>query len=393
MIRIAGISSRCMLGGALAMALLVPFSGAEAKGFRVLYSFTGGSDGSQAYGGLLAGKAGALTGTTYAGGAHGDGAIFTLASDGKETVLYSFAGYPNDGRGPVDSLIGDQAGNLYGTTTAGGADDCGIVFELAPSGSETVLHSFTAGSDGCDSDASLIMDTSGNLYGTTLGGGTDTRGVVFKLAPDGTETVLHIFTGGSDGGNPYAALIADSAGNLYSTTASGGANNDGAVFEIAPDGTETVLYSFAGGSDGDSPYGVLIADQRGDFYGTTAFGGAKDCGTIFKLTPRGKETVLYTFAGGSDGCAPDDGLLMDKSGNFYGTTSSGGGTGCEFGQGCGSIFRLAANGRETVLYSFGSGSDGEYPFAGVIAGKNGRLYGTTPSGGADGEGNVFRLKE
>ena len=256
--------------------------------------------------GLIADSAGNLYGTTSGGGASYKGVVFKLAPDGTETVLHSFPGFPSDGNSPYAGLIADSAGNLYGTTLSrDSVSHAGVVFKLAPNGTagwtETVLHSFTGfPTDGALPYAGLIADSAGNLYGATTGGGggpgASGQGVVFKLAPDGTETVLHSFTLGSGGGGPLAGLIADSAGNLYGTTQVGGASGQGVVFKLAPNGTggwtESVLYSFTGGSDGGQPfYGSLIADGAGNLYGTTVGGGASGAGVVFKLSGTGFVTT------------------------------------------------------------------------------------------------------
>ena len=257
--------------------------------------------------GLIADSAGNLYGTTSGGGASYKGVVFKLAPDGTETVLHSFPGFPSDGNSPYAGLIADSAGNLYGTTLSrDSVSHAGVVFKLAPNGTagwtETVLHSFTGfPTDGALPYAGLIADSAGNLYGATTGGGASGQGVVFKLAPDGTETVLHAFTGGSDGAYPgVGPLIADSAGNLYGTTTGGGggpgASGQGVVFKLAPNGTggwtESVLYSFTGGSDGGQPfYGSLIADGAGNLYGTTVGGGASGAGVVFKLSGTGFVTT------------------------------------------------------------------------------------------------------
>jgi len=244
-------------------------------------------------------------------------AMVSLASAGsalakiKETVLHSFAGGNASGSQPYSSLVIDQSGNIFGTTAHGGVNDAGTVFEVAPDGTETVLHSFGSGDDGQNPVAGLVMDDSGNLYGTTQnGGGGFISGVAFKLTPGGGYTILHRFTGGisndPDGGRPEAALIMDKNGNLYGTTHVGGGrgdcngNNCGTVFKIAPDGTETVLYSFSGQRDGGYPSAPLVMDQAGNLYGTTETGGkfAKcgfGCGVVFKVSPDGNETVLHAF--------------------------------------------------------------------------------------------------
>ncbi len=274
-----------------------------------------------------------------------------------------------------------------------------------------VLHAFDL-SDGDDPDGVLVEDSVGNLYGTTATGGSGSCfagpcGTVFKLAPDGTESVLHSFTGRSDGDQPYG-LIKDEAGNLYGTTAYGGnvgcdghGFGCGTVFEVAPDGTETVLYAFAGGGDGALPFAGVIRDKAGNLYGTTSEGGNTDCwgygcGTVFKLAPNGTETVLYAFTGGSDGVNPEASLIEDSAGNLYGTTYSGGTGFCTF-SGCGTVFKIAPDGTKTTLYSFKGGTDGTSPLSALIAGGAGKFYGTTWEGGGggcirnSGCGTVFEL--
>ncbi|MGH6847527.1 MAG: choice-of-anchor tandem repeat GloVer-containing protein [Methylocella sp.] len=364
----------------------------------VLYFFTGGSDGSGPSG-LIADSSGDLYGTTVSGGAStlSGGTVFKVSPDRAETVMHSFTGRPSDGSGPLAGLIADSSGNLYGTTDVGGASNEGTVFKLSQGGTETVLHTFTGGSDGAFPQAGLIADSSGNLYGTTQDGGALGQGTVFRLSPGGTETVLYSFCPSfpscSDGAIPHAGLIADSKGNLYGTTFGGGAATGcggfggcGVVFKVSPGGTETVLYSFTGTDDGANPQAGLIADSSGNLYGTTEFGGGLStqdcpfgCGVVFKLSPSGTETVLHSFAGGSDGVNPLAGLIADSSGNLYGTTSY-------------TVFKLSPGGTETVLYSFKGGiSDGISPAAGLIADSSGNLYGTTEFGGASDAGTVFKL--
>lgn len=346
-----------------------------------------------------------------------------------ERTLHNFGG-GTDGAQPFAGLIMDSSGNLYGTTASGGngnsgspgcSTGCGTVFRLAPNGSggytESILYAFTDGSDGGFPESGLIEDSSGNLYGTTWGGGTGAGtncntppagcGVVFKLAPNGsggyTESVLYAFTGispgVSDGQNPYASLFLDSAGDLYGTTQGGGAESAGTVFKLTPNGSggyaESVLYSFTGGSDGGSPMAGLVMDSTGNFYGTTAAGGNAvcmgGCGTVFKLAPSGvgrfTESVLFTFTDGSDGGTPRASLILDGSGNLYSTTSGGGNS-------YGTVFELTPNGSggysESVLHTFNS-TDGAYPNAGLILDSAGNLYGTTIKGGASGSGTVFKL--
>ncbi len=293
----------------------------------VLHSFGGAGDGEYPYAGLIEDAAGNLYGTTYEGGAHGFGTVFRIAPDNTETLLYSFAD-GTDGGLPYAGVILDKKENLYGTARQGGdvgcaSGGCGTVFRLAPDGKETVLYTFT-GLDGALPEGSLIEDKAGNFYGTTIAGGADGNGAVFKLAPHGKESVLHSFTGGSDGANPVAGVIQDGKGNLFGTTFQGGTTSYGVVFEIAPDGSETVLHTFSGGMDGINTFAGLIKDGAGNLYGTTIAGGSGAYGTVFRLTPGGKESVLYSFTSGSDGALPAAGVIMDRSGNLYGTTRDGG---------------------------------------------------------------------
>jgi uncharacterized repeat protein (TIGR03803 family) len=235
-------------------------------------------------------------------------------------------------------LIHDSAGNLYGTTYYGGANGAGTVFKVASTGTESVLYSFTGGSDGKWPQGRLVRDSLGNLYGTTYGGGLMNCdgglhgcGVVFKLDTTGMETVLYSFTGATDGASPTAGLIRDGAGNLYGTTYAGGEANCplkgsagcGVVFKVSKTGTMSVLHTFIN-SDGSNPAADLIRDSAGNLYGTTKFGGGSGFGTVFKLDSAGNETTLYSFMGTPDGVAPLAGLVKDTAGNLYGTASSGG---------------------------------------------------------------------
>jgi uncharacterized repeat protein (TIGR03803 family) len=361
----------------------------------VLYSFTGGADGGQPHAGLILDSAGNLYGTTYAGGEGGAGVVFKVNMAGQETVLYSFTGGA-DGRWPNAGVIRDSGGNLYGTTQSGGTANSGVVYDLNTSGQERVLYSFTGGADGGAPFAGVIRDSAGNLYGTTSSGGTVSAvhffgaGVVYRVDPSGEETVLYSFTGGADGDEPVAGVIRDSAGTLYGTTYYGGASGWGVVYELTPAGQETALYSFAGGADGASPSAGVIRDSAGNVYGTTDYGGSAEAfsgwGVVYKVDTAGQETVLHTFTGGADGGLPYAGVIRDSAGNLYGTTISGGGAGS-----LGLVFRLNTSGQETVLYAFPGAFDGSYPEAGVID-SSGNFYGTTSDGGTEGWGTVFRVE-
>ncbi len=267
-----------------------------------------------------------------------------------ETVLYSFATQPGDGEYPDAGLIFDTNGNLYGTTVSGGAYYGGTVFELTAAGSEKVLYSFgSQPRDGSGPYAGLIFDNAGNLYGTTSYGGAFkcsnayVCGTVFELTAAGKEKILYSF--GSypgDGLVPEAGLIFDNAGNLYGTTFEGGASTNGTVFELTADGTEKILYSFSNGpGDGAYPIAGVIFDSNGNLYGTTSSGGAYYAGTVFELTAAGTEKVLYSFGSQTDDIVlPNAGVIFDTNGNLYGTTRLGGDLECEAPYGCGTVFKL-----------------------------------------------------
>jgi len=316
------------------------------------------------------------------------------------TVVYAFQGQP-DGTNPFAAVTLDAAGNLYGTAETGGAGcpngGCGAVFKISKSGTEKLLYSFTGGSDGSFPAGTLVRDAAGNFYSTTQQGGGSGRGTVFKLNATGKETVLYSFTGGADGGTPTAGLVLDTQGNLYGTTRAGGAADSGTVFKLDTSGKETVLYSFTGGADGAIPAAALIRDAAGNFYGTTATGGDTTCnapygcGTVFKIDANGTETVLHAFTGtGGDGSMPYSSLVRDSARNLYGTTANGGNLSCIPG-GCGTVFRVSNTGTEAVIYQFKTANEGAFPAAGLLRDAAGTLYGTTWGGGTFGYGTVFKV--
>jgi uncharacterized repeat protein (TIGR03803 family) len=305
----------------------------------VLYSFTGGNDGGNPHGPLSEDKKGNLYGETFSDGAYGDGVVFKIAPDGAETVLHAFSGDPQDGAFPEGGITIDKKGTLYGVTGGGGANKDGTVYEINRSDKFKLLHSF-AGSDGRWPAAGVIMDKSGNIYGTTLWGGSENTGTVYKITPDGSMSVLYTFLNGNDGGEPTASLMLDKSGNLYGTTLIGGSLYNGVVFEVTPSGTENVLYTFTGGADGGTPYSALVKDKHGNLYGTAAYGGADNFGIVFKLAPDGTETVLHSFAGQTDGDTPFAGVITDPAlgGNYlYGTTSS---AACYLCRDIGTIYKI-----------------------------------------------------
>jgi uncharacterized repeat protein (TIGR03803 family) len=318
----------------------------------VLHSFGSSStDGLQPYlGALVMDSEGNLYGTTTLGGVYFNGTVYKVTPGGEETILYSFCATGGisctDGWFPAGGVILDKAGNLYGTTSRGGSTGAGVVFKLSPSGTETVLYNFTGGSDGGGPEAGVVIDGEGNLYGTTFQGGFIHGckgigcGVVFKLAPDGTETVLHSFGSANDGSEPWAGVILAKNGDLYGTTYSGGANLYGTVFRVSPSGTERILYSFkAGADDGGLPWGPVIIDSAGNLYGTTYIGGSdSNAGTVYEISSTGTESLLHSFSETSeDGYLPIGGLLLDSAGNLYGTTSQGGSSSSSY---AGTVFKV-----------------------------------------------------
>ena len=385
-----------VLGCGLTLALFVPSGNAEA--FATLHAFKGGADGANPEGALSTDSAGNLYGTTAAGGnrscnGQGCGTLFELKPDGTEVLWEAFF---TDGDAPKAGVYQDASGNLFCTTSGGGNNNAGAVFTIAPSGNEKLLYTFSGGAgDGGTPLSDLIADPSGNLYGTTSAGAEE-AGTIFKLAPDGTETTLHNFFNG-DGFQPLAGLTADAAENLYGTAYGGGAQGVGTIFKLTSGGTYSVLYSFGTeAGDGINPVGGVVRDKTGNLYGTTKFGGSSGCGgsgcgVVYVLPSTGKEKLLHVFQGGADGGLPLAALVRDKKGNLYGTTFSGGGTGCG-GAGCGTVFKIAVDGTETLLHTFTGGKDGSQPAAALIA-VNGVLYGTASKGGKHGFGTVFKLNE
>jgi uncharacterized repeat protein (TIGR03803 family) len=394
--------------------------------YTTLHRFTDGKDGGFPIGSLIFDGAGNLYGTTGEGGAYGWGTVFELSPnvDGSwtESVLYSFCSAANcsDGREPGANVILDGAGDLYGTTVFGGSFGGGVVFRLRPAGDgrwkESVLYSFCSAtncSDGNGSDAGLVFDGAGDLYGTTVKGGAFGGGVVFKLRPAGgekwKESVLYSFCSAancSDGSEPGAGVIFDGTGNLYGTTGLGGALGWGVAFELIPTEIgvwkEKVLHHFRAGADGADPFAGLIFDAAGNLYGTTSAGGnckiaGPGCGVIFKLTPAPtgvwREKILHRFEG-RDGWGPTAGLIFDASGTLYGTTTVGGDLTCRSGYGCGVVFKVKRDSNdgwsETVLHDF-SDRPGALPWAGLVTNAAGKLYGTTEGDSPKTFGSVFEI--
>lgn len=353
---------------------------ATAQTFTTVHSFAG-TDGSTPNAGLTLGPGNNLYGTTFRGGANQSGTVFKITNAGLLTSLYSFSG--PDGSGPYGALAIGSDGNFYGSTYSGGSDNLGTVFKITPAGTLTTLHSFI-GTDGAYPIAGLTPGANGDFYGSTVGGGASGNGTIFTIDSAGTLTTIYNFSG-VDGSAPYAALTLGSDGNFYGVTESGGANSYyGTLFQMTPAGALTTLYSFAF-TDGSSPYASLTA-ANGLFYGTASNGGANtQFGTVFSVTSAGALTSLYNFSG-PDGSVPGGALAVNSNGVLYGT-SIGGGANYQYG----TVFQLAPGGTLTTLHNF-YGIDGANPTGSLTFGSDGNLYGTASSGGANGQGTIFRLQ-
>jgi uncharacterized repeat protein (TIGR03803 family) len=411
-------TSICAKVTLFAFALLLAgfTTSAAAQSFQVLHDFTFGPDGSTPSATVTVDQRGNLYGTTTYGGANNRGTVFKLTHRGSGWVfspLYDFA--DSDGQFTEAPLAIGPDGTLFGTTLYGGAVGSGTVYNVRPPSNpcrsvlcpwtETVLHSFTGQPDGSEPGyGALVFDPAGNGYGTTTNGGVNNGGVVYVLARSQqgwTESVAYTLSDLHTGTNPYGGLIFDGAGNLYGTASSAGGNGAGAVYQLSQSGsgwTGMFLYTFPIGdlAAGGAPYGGVIFDAAGNFYGTTTAGGANGQGTVYELTPSGgswTESVLYSF-GGTTTIGPENSLAMDAAGNLYGTTFQGGAY-----QG-GTVFRLSpSNGQwiYTDLHDFTGGEGGQFPIGGVAIDANGNLFGTTEIGGStssdctDGCGVVWEI--
>jgi uncharacterized repeat protein (TIGR03803 family) len=390
----------CILTFALVLGIaVIATPRTQAQTLSVLYNFTNGSDGATPLSGLTSDGKGNLYGTTNSGGS-GYGTLFKLESSGSNwtlSPLYSFTSGA-DGASPTARLRIRPNGTVYGTTSAGGSSGAGTVFNLDSSG-ESLLYAFLGGSDGSQpSPGDLVFDRRGNIYGTTSAGGANGNGTVYELIrrKKGAwkEKLLYSFGQGTDGTVPVGGVTFGTPDTLYGTTSTGGAYGYGTVYQLKRSGsawTETILYNFQDGNDGGTPYAGVIRDKSGNLYGAAISGGdgAGGGGTVFELSPANGSwtyTVLYSWPGWPVSASFRN-LALDASGNLYGTTH------CD-GDGYGTVFELTpSNGTwtNTLLYNFTGGSGGYYVFSNVVLDQQGNLYGTTSEGGANGYGLVFEI--
>ncbi len=413
------LSSRRLLAACAALSLPACLTVAAAAPTRTIHRFVNVAKGARPRAGLISDAAGNLYGTTYTGAPDGNGTVFELtppAAGGTKwvpAVLHRFTANVRDGVFPWSGVAVDSAGNLYGTTSEGGINDAGVAYELRrPAGGtgkwqQIVLHRFTAGKDGGTPDGTLIFGPGGVLYGTAAYGGTKGAGVVYTLTPDGqggwAHHVIYNFANGSDGGYPFSTLVFDGAGNIYGTALNGGNAGNGVVFELSPNGTgwtETTLHSFDSATDGVEPRTGVILDAAGNLYGTTESGGSIGYGAVFEVSPPAKsgqpwtEAVLHNFGFSPDGGSPGySTLVLDKSGNLYGTTQTGGTLKN------GVVFKIAPPAQPggawtlTVPHVFRGAPDGSQPESGLLPISDGSLIGTTLFGGnVNNDGTIFQIK-
>jgi uncharacterized repeat protein (TIGR03803 family) len=413
------LTRTCLLGACALSALAAMPRHAAATPIDIIHRFVKVQQGARPRAPLTGDAAGNLYGTTYTGSADGNGAVFELSPPANgskkwvETVLHHFSKNVKDGVFPWSSVIPDSSGNLYGTTSEGGKNDAGVVYELIrPTGGVgawqyVVLFRFNGGSWGGTPDGTLVFGPDGALYGTAGYGGTGGAGIVFRLSSNGgdghwTETILYPFDNQADGGYPFSTLIFDTSGNIYGTTLNGGNTGNGVVFELAPADngatwTESVLHSFDSQTDGMEPRTGVTMDAKGNLYGTTEIGGTAGYGAVFQVSPPAQEggawteTVLHSFGFSPDGGTPGySNLVFDTHGNLYGTTETGGTLKN------GVVFKLSRSKgvwTEKVLHTFSGAPDGSEPESGLLPLADGSFIGTTLEGGTvNNYGTIYQVK-
>jgi uncharacterized repeat protein (TIGR03803 family) len=414
---LARIPRKRLKSTALGLFLFAFVTATQAQVYEKVYSFTDAraaapriNRGRNIYPGLVEDSNGNFYGATTGGGAYDFGTIFRMTPDGAVTTLVDFTGNGASNRGqyPVASLVRGSDGNFYGTTAQGGTGNAGTVFNMTPGGVLTTLVDFTvngASNKGSSPNGGLVQGSDGNFYGTTTQGGANNLGTVFKMTPGGVLTTLVQLTGNgvsNKGSLPYGVLVEGCDGNFYGTTAQGGANDLGTVFQMTPGGVATTLVEFTGNgatNKGSSPYGGLVRGSDGNFYGTTYYGGANQYdpangsygyGTVFQMTAAGVLTTFVQFTGNDGsykGGFPHAGLVQGSDGNFYGTTSFGGSSN-------GTVFKMTPAGTFTNLVNFTgnvASNKGNDPIASLVQGSDGNFYGTTYQGGVNNDGTAFKM--
>jgi uncharacterized repeat protein (TIGR03803 family) len=395
---IAPLSGRAY-ASVLSAALLafLPVS-SEGTGVSVvnLHSFDVFLNGEVPYSSLVQGANGLFYGTAFEGGAANAGVIFEMASNGAVNTLYMFTNGV-DGAFPQAGLVPANDGSFYGTTVEGGTNGAGALFRITPAGVFNSLYSFTAlpksgvNQDGAYPAGSLIQASDGNLYGTASTGGANGSGTLFKISLGGSFQLVYAFSAlnangeNSEGSDPEAALIQGADGNLYGTAYAGGSNGFGAIFAYSVSQSQiSPLHSFRNATNGANPMAALVQGKDGDFYGTTSQGGSNTYGALFKMTSGGAFASLYSFTNGNDGANPVAPLVQGTNGNFYGTSASS-------QSGFGTVFEVTTNGTITPLYAFTGENDGANPAAGLVQAAGGVFFGTTSEGGSNNAGAIFSI--
>lgn len=371
------------------LMILAAAATGQAQTLQTLYAFPGGADGGTPWGPPVLYN-GSIFGTTSSGGGSAQaGTVFEyLPYANTAFPYYTFAGQPRDGAYPMSGLASDGYGDFYGTTSQGGFNLGGTIYEIS-SGSEFVIYNFSE-ADGIDPESNLLMAPDGNFFGTTSKGGANGCGTVFAFSAYGSFVPLYSFGNSKNDGIAPAGNLAILKGVLYGTTTEGGEYRWGTVFSVnVTTRAETVLYTFEGKKNGGGPVGGVVSDGQGNLYGTAAFGGSSKGdagnGVVFKLELKNnKYTVVHTFMG-TDGSDPTGPLITDGNGNFFGTTFAGG------AKGYGTVFEFNSVGAFTTLYSFTDGTDGAYPYGGVTLDSSGNLYGTATRGGQSEWGTLFEI--
>ena len=361
------------------------FSQIKAQTYSVLHSFATATDGQTPYSAVTFDSSGNMYGTCNSGGANSGGTLWEYSHGGTFSVLHSF-GSTTDGSSPVASVALDSSGNLYGTSCTGGSNSGGTLWKYSSSGTFSILHSFTSSTDGAIPYGSVELDKSGNVYGTCNSGGANSGGTLWKYSSNGTFSVLHAFTSSTDGKTLYAGATLDSSGNIFGTCEAGAAHSDGSLWEYSSTGTFSVLHSFSG-TEGRNPiYGTLVLDSSGNIYGTCEAGGANSGGTVWQYNSVSGITVLHSFNSNTDGRIPYAGVTFDSNGNMYGTCFSNGPN-----SGAGTAWEYDLSGTFRVVNTFTSAANGASPQAGVKFDSSGNLYGLCSTGGANSYGTLWKL--